>query len=104
MLTCAGETPTTKSMPYNVLYTLGALVECLWYCGKLDCCCCKFPDPPLARSALVGMGRTCTVKSDKIRKELGFENVIDIRQGLLNLADCYGHSKQVLKNSYYASS
>ena len=112
----------TKSMSYNTLWMIASCLECLLCfsqnkklndlcdnCCNIVCCCCgdncfkcdkhwlvKWCHPPITRVELAEGGRESTVNASKIRKELGFKPIINVKQGLIDLAKLNGKTdKQI---------
>lgn len=68
--------PPNKSIPGAVARALAFVVEGIWKILRLK------KEPPLTRFAAAIMSRHCTIRIDKIRKEMGFKPVISVADGL----------------------
>lgn len=75
-LATQGITPPEKSIPGAVARTLAFAVEGLWKILRLK------SEPPLTRFAAAIMSRHCTIKIDKIRKDMGYKPAISVADGL----------------------
>ncbi len=75
-----GVDPGNKSFPVGVASTLAKLLEGIWkLLGRQS-------RPPIAPIMIRLMGREFSVIDDKARRELGYENVLSIDQGIDELA------------------
>lgn len=96
-----------KTMSFNLLYYVAAGLEYLFCCGQSKCCnnfcklccncqnCCK---PPINRVDLLVGGRKCTVDGSKIRKQLNYQPIVGIKDGLIDMAKRNGKSdKEIAK-------
>jgi hypothetical protein len=78
-LATQGVTPPGKSIPGAVARALAFLVEGIWKLLRLK------SEPPLTRFSAAIMSRHCTIRIDKIRKELGYKPVISVADGLAQM-------------------
>jgi nucleoside-diphosphate-sugar epimerase len=69
-----------RSLPSWLARPVAALVEGIWRGLRLRSA------PPLTRHAVGLLSCECTLRDDKARKELGYEPVIDVQEGLRRLA------------------
>lgn len=95
LLNCVGITPPEKdkTMSYGFISGVAGILEWLYCCckGYNECKCCGFVlneylHPPVTQNEIEVAGKQCTVKDDKIRKELGFTNAITRKEALMELA------------------
>lgn len=76
LLATRGVTPPDKSIPGWLARGLGAFLETAWRIIGIR------KEPPLTRFAASIMSRDCTIKSEKARRELGYEPVLSRAEGL----------------------
>lgn len=81
LLRTQGVTPPDKSIPGWLARMLAAVVEVFWKLLGIK------SEPPLTRFAASIMSRDCTIRIEKARRELGYEPVISVEQGLAELAN-----------------
>jgi len=68
--------PPGKSVPGAVARGLAFIIESVWKLFRLS------GEPPLTRFAAAIMSRHCTIRIDKIRKDMGYKPVISVAEGL----------------------
>jgi nucleoside-diphosphate-sugar epimerase len=69
-----------RSLPSWLARPVAVVIEGVWRGLRLR------SEPPLTRHAVGLMRCDCTLRDDKARKELGYEPVIDVEEGLRRLA------------------
>ena len=69
-----------RSLPSWLARPVAVVIEGVWRALRLR------GEPPLTRHAVGLMRCDCTLRDDKARKELGYEPVIDVEEGLRRLA------------------
>lgn len=69
-------TPPAKSVPGSVARALAFVVEGIWKLFRFK------GEPPLTRFAAAIMSRHCTIRIDKIKKDMGYKPVISVAEGL----------------------
>jgi hypothetical protein len=80
LLGTQGVKPPDRSLPGSVARGAAALLERVWHILGLK------SEPPLPALAAGQMSRHCTIRIDKIRRDLGYAPVISVREGLAQLA------------------
>lgn len=75
-LSTQGITPPEKSIPGSVARFLASLIEGVWKLLRLK------GEPPLTRFAAAIMSRHCTIRIDKIKRDMGYKPVISVAKGL----------------------
>ena len=93
MLFCCGvrPPPSNKIVSYKFIFNIAGILEYLFCCCKY-CKCCninKYIQPMVTQNEVEVGGKETTVDDTKIRKELGFKNVISRKQGFIQLAKQY---------------
>ena len=78
-LATQGITPPAKSIPGFVARALAFVVEGIWKLLRIG------SEPPLTRFAAAIMSRHCTIRIDKIRKELRYKPAISVADGLAEM-------------------
>ncbi len=78
-LATQGITPPGKSIPGAVARALAYVIEGIWKLLRLR------SEPPLTRFAAAIMSRHCTIRIDKIRKDLGYKPAISVADGLAQM-------------------
>jgi nucleoside-diphosphate-sugar epimerase len=73
-------TPPDKSLPGWLVRSLAGVTETAWKALALK------TEPPLTRFAAAMMSRDCTIRTDKARRDLGYEPVISREEGLKALS------------------
>lgn len=68
-----------KSVPGWLARSLAFVIEGVWRLLRLK------GEPPLTRFAAAIMSRHCTIRIDKIRKDLGYKPVVSVAQGLKSM-------------------
>lgn len=68
-----------KSIPASLASSAAYLVEAIWNLFKIK------KEPPLMRFATDVMARTCTIKIDKAKQELGYIPLIGIKEGMAEM-------------------
>lgn len=76
MMRTQGVELPSGSIPSSIAGTLAWIVEGVWRLFGIR------NEPPLMRFATDIMGRECTIRIDKARKELGYEPIVDVASGL----------------------
>ncbi|MBX3722609.1 MAG: NAD-dependent epimerase/dehydratase family protein [Turneriella sp.] len=71
-----GIQPPGKSIPGAVARALAAVVEGIWKLLRLK------NEPPLTRFAAAIMSRHCTIRIDKIRRDMGYKPIVTVAEGL----------------------
>ena len=71
----------TRSIPSAVARPAAAVIEGIWRTLGLSSA------PPLTRHAIDLMCCDCTLRIDKIQKELGYEPVVSVAEGLRQLGE-----------------
>lgn len=79
MLASRGLTMPERSVPSWLADTVGSISEGIWRMFGLR------GEPPLTRHAAMVMSRSCTLKGDKARAELGYTPVISVADGLAGM-------------------
>lgn len=74
-----GITAPQKSVPGFVARSLAFVVEGIWKILRLK------SEPPLTRFAAAIMSRHCTIRIDKIRRDMGYKPVVTVTEGLLKM-------------------
>lgn len=74
-----GLTPPDRSIPSWLTDNVAAAIEGIWKLLKLK------PTPPLTRFASMVMSRECTLRIDKIRRDMGYEPQISPAKGLAEM-------------------
>lgn len=75
-LATQGINPPAKSVPGWLARFLGLLLETIWKLFR------SRNEPPLTRFAAAIMSRSCTIRIDKARSDLGYKPVISVQKGL----------------------
>lgn len=71
-----GIQPPAKSIPGALARTLAVVIEGIWKLLRLK------GEPPLTRFAAAIMSRHCTIRIDKIKRDMGYKPVISVAKGL----------------------
>lgn len=87
LLATRGVKPPERSAPGWLLRPLASGVESTWRILGLR------GEPPLTRFAIEIMSRECTIRIDKARKELGYEPVLTVHEGLAQLGGWSGRCR-----------
>lgn len=74
-----GVTPPERSLPSWLVHPAAHAVEGMWRLFDLR------SEPPLSRIAINLMSRDCTLRIDKIRREMGYAPQISVAQGLAEM-------------------
>ena len=80
MLATEGLSEPTRSIPLGVARPLSAVAESAWRRLPLP------GDPPVSRFAVWASGLECTIDDSKARRELGYEPLVSVDDGLAAMA------------------
>jgi nucleoside-diphosphate-sugar epimerase len=81
LLKTQGVETTKLSIPSSLARLLGRVIETTWKILGLK------SEPPLTHFAAAMASSDCTIRIDKVRAELGYNPVMNIEQGLAELAE-----------------
>jgi nucleoside-diphosphate-sugar epimerase len=81
LLETQGVKTTNTSIPSSLARMLGIAIELIWKIFKLK------SEPPLTHFAAAMASSDCTIRIDKARAELGYDPIINIEQGLAEMAE-----------------
>ena len=79
LLKSRGVEPPTGEVPYGFLALMAWVGEAIWKLFRIG------TSPPITRTGLKLLGEEVTVDDSKARRELGYQNVITIEQGLAEM-------------------
>jgi hypothetical protein len=76
LLATAGRKPSKRSVPGWFLRMAAWMIETFWKTFRIR------KKPPLTRFSANIMSRTCTIRIDKAKRELGYEPVMTVEEGM----------------------
>eukprot|EP01084_Bolivina_argentea_P037270 68923_1 len=97
LFTVTGAPQPFVSIPYKCMFCCGQFMDCLFCCGQA-CECCECCVPPFHSIQVLGMGLPFNCNDDKIRNELGFEDQISVKDGMLQLADRFNIERESIES------
>ena len=97
MLNCTGSPLPFMSFNYKCMLCCGICMDGLFCCGQ-RCVCCQCCEPPVHSALIRGIGTEFSINDSKIREELGFEDQITIKEGMLQIADRYNVDRKSVES------
>ena len=80
ILKAGGQSPVRKVVSPRLAYAAGAYLEGVYRLLRVK------SEPPLTRHAPMAMSRDCVLKGDKAKRDLGYEPLVSVEEGMQSLA------------------